>query len=269
MTFQKGNKFGYLSKGHKPGCSIFKKGHNVPDEWKKKISDFRKTFTGWNHSEKIKTKMSITAKKIGYHNSKEGVKKSLDAMHKVIRENHPKGMLGKHQTEKNKQKVSETFKAMWADPDSKFNSTEFRQNMSNQTLLRHKKGIYNIKNTYSNCKRGYYNINGVEYYFRSKWEANYALYLDYLIKKKQIKKWEYEVKTFWFEKIKRGVRSYTPDFEITNLDNTIEYHEVKGWMDKRSTTKLKRIKKYYPQTKMVLIDEPQYKAIMKWEKLFL
>src|SRR3990167_6016438 len=63
--------------------------------------------------------------------------------------------------------------------------------------------------------------------------------------------WDYECKTFWFEKIKRGVRSYTPDFYLKSEN---EYHEVKGWMDTRSITKLKRMKKYYPEVKMVVID---------------
>lgn len=39
-------------------------------------------------------------------------------------------------------------------------------------------------------------------------------------------------------------------------------------MDRKSKTKLKRMKIYYPQIKMVLIDETQYKSIMRYQKLF-
>lgn len=118
-------------------------------------------------------------------------------------------------------------------------------------------------NSYSNIQRGYYDINGDTLYFRSKWEANYALYLDFLIDHKEILKWEFEPDTFIFEEIKLGVRSYTPDFKVFNIDGSHEYHEVKGYMDSKSKTKLKRFSKYYPDEKLVLIDSDQYRAINK------
>jgi len=120
--------------------------------------------------------------------------------------------------------------------------------------------------TQVNVKRGYYDINGKNMFFRSKWEANYALYLDFLVKQKQIQKWEYEKDTFVFEKIKFGTRSYKPDFKIYNDINDIrliEYHEVKGYMTARSKTQLKRMKKYYPDIKVVLIDKEVYEDIKK------
>lgn len=92
-------------------------------------------------------------------------------------------------------------------------------------------------------------------YFRSAWEANYARFLNFTGTK-----WEYEKKTFWFEKIKRGVRSYTPDFYLPEQD---VYHEVKGWMDKRSATKLKRMKKYHPTVTVKVIDREFFKAANK------
>lgn len=100
-------------------------------------------------------------------------------------------------------------------------------------------------------------------YVRSSWEANYARYLNWLVAQRQIASWEYEVDTFEFQKIKRGTRFYTPDFKIHNPDGSIEYHEIKGYMDKRSATKLRRMAKYYPAVKVVLIDGPVYKAIAK------
>ena len=83
----------------------------------------------------------------------------------------------------------------------------------------------------------------------------YANYLTILLKLNIIQKWEYESETFWFEKIKRGVRSYTPDFKIFYSNGNIEYHEVKGWMDNKSKTKIKRMKLYYPEINMIVIDE--------------
>lgn len=100
-------------------------------------------------------------------------------------------------------------------------------------------------------------------YFRSGWEANYARYLNWLVSLREIKDWEYEVDTFHFRKIKRGVMFYTPDFKITNNDDSIEYHEIKGWMDPGSATKLKRMSKYYPNIKVILIDREAYKGLAR------
>lgn len=112
-------------------------------------------------------------------------------------------------------------------------------------------------------KQGWATIGGKKCFFRSKWEYDYALYLELLKKHKQIKEWEYEPETFWFEAIKRGVRSYLPDFKITEKDGSIVFHEVKGFMDAKSKTKLTRMKKYHPDVKLYLVREAQIKEIRK------
>lgn len=105
-------------------------------------------------------------------------------------------------------------------------------------------------------------------YFRSSWEANYARYLEWLRAKGEIHRWEYESQTFWFEAIRRGVRSYKPDFEIWEKDGAPSYFvEVKGWMDPKSVTKLKRMRIYYPDVKIVVVDQKQYRALAKWSSL--
>src|SRR6478735_2231686 len=70
--------------------------------------------------------------------------------------------------------------------------------------------------SFQNVKRGDYETSKGLTFFRSKWEANYALYLDFLVKTKVIKDWEFEAQTFFFEKIKSGTKKYIPDFKITN-----------------------------------------------------
>jgi hypothetical protein len=97
-------------------------------------------------------------------------------------------------------------------------------------------------------------------YFRSAWEANYARYLNFLIKNKKIIRWEYEVDVFEFP-IKRGSRAYLPDFKVWITESTFEYHEVKGYMDQRSATKIKRMGKYHPEIKLLVVDSPIYKGI--------
>lgn len=99
-------------------------------------------------------------------------------------------------------------------------------------------------------------------YFRSRWEANYARYLNLLVEKKQIISWKFEPDTFEFP-VKRGTRFYTPDFKITEMDGSIVYHEVKGYLDARGATRLKRMKKYYPLVKLILIQKKEMMEIAK------
>ena len=100
-------------------------------------------------------------------------------------------------------------------------------------------------------------------YVRSSWEANYARYLNWLIGIKQIDSWEYEPDTFEFTTIRRGSRFYTPDFKVIGNDGLVEYHEVKGYMDGRSATKLKRMAKYYPDIKIIVIGKEMYADLRK------
>lgn len=109
-------------------------------------------------------------------------------------------------------------------------------------------------------------------FFRSSWEANYARYLNLLIKQGYILRWEYEPDEFEFVKIKRGNRYYKPDFKVFYSDGSYEYHEVKGYYDKTSLTKLKRFRKYFPHLSLIMIDEEWFKnnkhlknIIINWE----
>lgn len=115
---------------------------------------------------------------------------------------------------------------------------------------------------YNRCRGGRRSDLGEKYY-RSAWEANYARYLNWLKERGEIKSWEFEPDTFEFTNIKKGTRFYTPDFKIITVDGSTEYHEVKGWMDEKSKIKIKRMKKYYPEIKLVLIGEDQYKPIAR------
>jgi hypothetical protein len=103
-------------------------------------------------------------------------------------------------------------------------------------------------------------------FFRSSWEANYARYLNLLMKMKIVESWEFEPETFWFEKIKRGVRSFLVDFRVKyrNEEKPV-YVEIKGFMDKKSKTKIARFQKYYPQHRLEVIGAKEYYALRdKW-----
>jgi len=99
-------------------------------------------------------------------------------------------------------------------------------------------------------------------YVRSTWEANYARYLNWLKSKGEIVGWKYEAETYEFP-IRRGTRFYTPDFRIEFPGGRLEYHEVKGYLSPKGRTALKRMAKYHPQIKIVMIDGPVYKELRK------
>ena len=104
-------------------------------------------------------------------------------------------------------------------------------------------------------KSGWREVGGKKIYFRSTWEVKYAKYLQFLKETGVINSWEYEPQTFWFEEIRRGTRSYLPDFKVTKLDGTHYWVEVKGYFDAKSKTKIKRFKKYYPKEELMICDE--------------
>lgn len=92
-------------------------------------------------------------------------------------------------------------------------------------------------------------------FFRSDWEYRYAKYLQKLKDQKEILLWEHEPTIFWFLEIKRGTRSYLPDFRVTAKDGSHYWVEVKGYFDRKSITKIKRFHKYYPEEKLVIVDK--------------
>jgi len=180
---------------------------------------------------------------------------------------HPRGMLGKKHGDNFKRGASKRLRAQWADPNSSRNSDINRERMSDQMVANRKANPQKYRCGYSRGRQGKRDdLNGL--YVRSSWEANYARYLNFLIGKKEIFKWEYEPDTFWFEAIKRGTRSYLPDFKIWEQEDSTPYYvEVKGWMDEKSKTKLSRMAKYYPDVKIVLFQSSEYKELKKWSNL--
>lgn len=107
--------------------------------------------------------------------------------------------------------------------------------------------------------QGWHEVGGKRIFFRSKWEYKYAMYLQWLKDRYLIQDWEHEPQTFWFNEIKRGTKSYLPDFKVIKFDGSHNWVEVKGYMDSKSKTKIKRFNKYYPEEKLVIIDEKWFK----------
>lgn len=199
-------------------------------------------------------KLGLTKK--GRANTKESREKGAKSFKDWLSKNpHPKGMLGKKHSQETKDRLSITSKQTWK------NMSEEKKNIISVNAAERSRRSKHLNGR--SWKQSWQTIGGKKHFFRSNWEVNYARYLEFLKTKKMITDWEFEPEVFWFLEIKRGIRSYLPDFKVTLIDGSIEYHEVKGWMDSGSRTKIKRFRKYYPDRKLIVIDSKKYKKLKK------
>jgi len=175
---------------------------------------------------------------------------------------HPRGYKGHKHSAESKRKISEKSKAQWRNPESPLNSPEHRQRSSDRAIqwARERKSS---TNRYSRCKAGKReDLGGL--FVRSAWEANYARYLDWKQKQGVVHRWEYEPDTFAFHEIRRGLRLYTPDFKVWDTEDAEPYYvEVKGWMDPKSKTRLKRMAKYYPDVEIRVVGAREYRVLSR------
>lgn len=184
---------------------------------------------------------------------------SVQAKKRIAQNGHPRGMLGKKHSAEAKAKFSVSHKKRWLmlteeqKMDIKFKMMKGR--IANGTYAPN----YSSKRTW---KAAWREFGGKKHFYRSRWEANYGRYLEFLKLHSKIKDWLHEPDIFWFEGVKRGSVSYLPDFKIINNDDSIEYHEVKGWMDARSKTKISRMAKYHPSVKLIVIQKKEYDEIL-------
>lgn len=172
---------------------------------------------------------------------------------------HPRGMLGKRHTEEAKARML-AGAAAWRETLTEEQQAAMTLK-ANKTRARN--GTLYPTRINASWKAGWREIGGYRKYYRSKWEANYAHYLQWLKERGEIQEWKHEPKTFWFEGIKRGTNSYLPDFWVQERSGAEAYHEVKGWMDDRSKTKIRRMAKYHPSVRLIVIDAKAYAAIKK------
>ena len=116
-----------------------------------------------------------------------------------------------------------------------------------------------LKGGKSIWKQAWAEIGGKRNFYRSRWEYRFALYLEFMKKHGHVSDWEHEPETFWFTKIKRGTNNYKPDFRVVFPSGVVEWFEVKGYMDAKSKTKIKRMAKYHPDVKLRVIDGAWFK----------
>lgn len=180
---------------------------------------------------------------------------SACAKKRIAEKGHPRGMLGKKHNPEVREGMSKRMSQLTPEEQYRRSVKGVKTREKNGTLYNKRE-----KQTWGAAWR---EIGGARKYYRSKWEANYARYLQWLKDRGEIQDWKHEPKTFWFDGVKRGTLSYLPDFWVKEKNGSEIYHEVKGWMDARSKTKLKRMALYHPEIKLILIREKEYKAIAK------
>lgn len=188
--------------------------------------------------------------------SEEGKEQIGIATKKSIKKyGHPKGHQGKKHGDKTKEKISGASKKYW----ERITPIDLEIRRIKGLATKKKNGTLNSmrgrSNPYSRTRSGKRtDLNDT--FFRSRTEANYARYLNFMKVE-----WVFEPKDFYFDDVRRGCVSYTPDFYLPKEDRWVE---VKGWFDPKSKTKLKRFKKYYPEEfkKLTIVTESYTKDTM-------
>ena len=183
----------------------------------------------------------------------------------IAERGHPRGALGMKHGEETKRRISEKSRKAWDQMRGRPLLIADRAARTAQTNLQRYgtacplQAKNNGANVYSRCKRGVREDLG--FFVRSRWEANYARYLKWLEQRGDIAAWEYEPITFRFEGVSRGPYTYMPDFKVIEKNGSVAYHEVKGWMDSGSRSRLKRFAKFYPSHTLLVIDAKAYRQI--------
>jgi hypothetical protein len=192
--------------------------------------------------------------------SPESRKRSGAKLSKIWKaKGHPRGALGLRHTKNTRQVLGDKSRAGWK-------RMTMEQRMERQKKIVNTKVDRGVFNTHprGTWKAAWREIGGIRKFYRSRWEANYARFLQWQKERGEVASWTHESEVFWFDGIKRGCVSYLPDFKVILPNGAIEYHEVKGWMDPASKTKIKRMKKYHPSVKLVVVDSKSY---LKLERL--
>lgn len=206
------------------------------------------------------------ARVLGLTNAKEKVmsersrlKLSESTKRWVSEHGHPRGFLGHKHGDATRKKLSERSHSSWCDPNSAHHSDFCRQKRSDNL---HKMKMDGVLSVYSRCGDHVIDINGIRYTFKSSWEVEVAKRLQMLVDEGVIKGWGYEVKHFNFDDMKRGMRSYCPDFEVVLCDDSLMYIEVKGWKMPKAMKRIAMFRERYPDVKLYIIDEDEYSKVL-------
>lgn len=143
----------------------------------------------------------------------------------------------------------------WNTGLTKYTDERIMKSAIKESISQHKSFKSGKRKSNSKFLHGYFKL--FTHYIRSSWEFNFALILQYCNRK-----YSYEKKTFFF----KDGSGYTPDFY--DIERNIVY-EIKGYFYKDFLETLEKMKKEYPQVKLHLIAEKQYRQIYEHFKFKL
>lgn len=104
-------------------------------------------------------------------------------------------------------------------------------------------------------------------------ESKYYEQLKWLKQGKQIKDFKLQPRFLLQEAFKKNGKTfrkieYVADFEITNLDDSVDIVDIKGAPPtKEFLLKHKMFEKRYPYTLSVVFYKPEYGGFIEWDKL--
>lgn len=233
------------------------KARGVSEAWANKQKEHSKLLTGRKRPDQsaVMKKLHSDGKLLKNEEQRKAI--SVRAKKWIEENGHPRGAQGMTHSEESRKKISVKSK----ESAAKRTDEDWHKRTVKAARTREKNGTQLPQRINATWKAGWREIGGIKKFYRSRWEANYARYLQWLKEKGQITSWAHEPKTFWFDGIKRGSVSYLPDFHVVEVSGKEAYHEVKGWMDERSATKIKRMAKYHPDVTLIVIRQKQYLEI--------
>lgn len=166
---------------------------------------------------------------------------------------HPRGFRGHRHSESAKDAVSQRNVAAWANHESGHRSEVRAQRLSDAMVARTVARIPFRGHVRNGNHAARSDLGTIQ--FKSSWEANYARYLNALAERGAILTWEFEPKTFVFPDVRRGARTYTPDFKVYYDNGDVEWHEVKGYLCETGALRLARMAESFPHERVVVRDE--------------
>lgn len=172
---------------------------------------------------------------------------------------HPRGFLNHTHNKQARENISRSSVIKWMSITRKEHLARVMK--ARKTSIERGSALHKAGDLKKSWKAQWAQVGPHYHYFRSSWEIIYAEYLQEKWEKEEIKYWEPEESTFWFEDSLSNVRSYKPDFTVQENDYSESFHEVKGYMDDRSKRCLELMAKEYPNIKLVVIDGKKFKQL--------
>ena len=116
-----------------------------------------------------------------------------------------------------------------------------------------------LKNSGGRCK--WFPINGVS--VQGTWERNIALKLTDLSVRWERPKLNQDI---WKYELDGVIKSYTPDFYLPDYNCWLE---IKGFWWGNDLEKMRIVKETYPNRKIIIIENKEYKQILSGEQVWL